>query len=109
MSTNSLVGTAGEDLAALFLERHGLCIIARNTFVGADEIDIVAGDGSSIVAVEVKSSSNGDDPMEALDERKFTRFVRAAQGYRRPIGRLDVIAVSFEEERVAIRWLQGVR
>ena len=47
-------GRAGEELAAAYLERQGLSIVARNVRCRVGEIDIVARDGASVVFVEVK-------------------------------------------------------
>ncbi len=52
---NAGVGSRGEELAATFLLRQGLRIIARNFRCKGGEVDIVAKDGDTFVFVEVKT------------------------------------------------------
>ncbi len=99
------LGRLGEELAARFLQRRGLSIIARNRRVGRGEIDIVARHGRRIVAVEVKTAA-GPDPIYAFDDAK-ARQVRALAS-RIGASRVDVVAVSLEREGASIRWLAGV-
>ncbi len=49
------VGKAGEDAAALWLERHGHNILSRNWRAGRVELDIVSLSAEGIHFVEVKS------------------------------------------------------
>ena len=102
-------GPAGERLAALVLERHGCGIVERNSLVGVDEIDLVVRHGGRIVAVEVKTATNGDDPLEAVDEGKFDRLERAVMGHRLPISRIDLVGIEVTRGFAVVRWLQGVR
>lgn len=102
-------GASGEQFAAAYLERHSCTVVERNARVDADEIDLVVRDRGRLVAVEVKTSTNGDDPLEAVDDQKFQRVERAAAGYRLPIGRIDLVGIEVRRRSVVIRWLQGVR
>lgn len=109
MATRSIdKGTSGEDFAVRFLTSRGCTVVERNARVGVDEIDVVVRDGRSLVAVEVKTSLNGDDPVAAVDDEKFARFARAAHAYPRFIARLDIVGVEFGEGGATIRWLRGV-
>ena len=109
MATRSIdKGVRGEDIAARFLVSRGCALVDRNARVGSDEIDLVVRDGAVLVAVEVKTSTNGDDPIEAVDEEKFARLARAVTGYRSYIGRIDVIGVAVEPGGATVRWLRGV-
>jgi len=101
-------GISGEQCAASYLERHSCIVVERNTRVEQDEIDLVVRHRGQLVVVEVKTSTNGDDPFEAVDEQKFRRMQRAAAGYRLPIGRIDLVGIEVGGRSVAIRWLQGV-
>ena len=101
-------GISGEDLAVRFLTARGCTIVDRNVRVDADELDIVMRDGASLVAVEVKTSTNGDDPIEAVDDAKFARFTRAADAYASFIDRLDIVGVSIGSAGAEIRWLRAV-
>jgi len=97
------VGTAGEVVAARFLERRGVVIVDRNVRVGRDEIDLIA----RTVAVEVKTGLGpGTRPWENFDQEKNARIRRAAD--RLSIRRIDLIAVELRTEGAAVRWLPGV-
>jgi putative endonuclease len=102
------VGILGEAAAARFLERAGCVVLTRNVRVEADEIDLIVRHGDRTVAVEVKTSSNGDDPLLAVDEAKFERFRRAAANHSLPIHRLDIVTVALDRIGVTYRWLRGV-
>jgi putative endonuclease len=103
-STRNL-GQAGEVVAARFLERHGLVIVARNLRSRLGEVDLLARDGSTLVFVEVKTrrGSPGDPPQAAVDARKRARLGRLALGYlaARRLGerscRFDVVAVAVDK------------
>ncbi len=99
------LGRRGEKLAARFLRRTGLKILARNYRCPSGEADIIALDGGgeveTIVFVEVKtrSSARHVDPESAVDGRKQRQVARAAQYYLsgRDAGemavRFDVVSV----------------
>lgn len=106
--TSKELGFLGEDIAVRFLERRGMRIVESNAFVDRDEIDIVYESESRFVAVEVKTSSNGADPLDALDDTKMHRFLRATNGYRLPISSVDAIAVMIGSGGVEIRWLRSI-
>ncbi|GMQ94191.1 MAG: hypothetical protein BMS9Abin12_1675 [Acidimicrobiia bacterium] len=103
------LGSLGEDIAVQFLKRRGVEIVERNAFVNRDEIDVIYRFERIIVAVEVKTSSNGADPLDALDDTKMRRIKRAANGHRLPITSIDAIAVTFGSDYAEIRWLRAVR
>ena len=102
------VGHLGESIAAQFLAGRGCYIEDRNVHVDGDEIDLIVRSDSRLIAVEVKCSTNNDDPVDAFDDTKHDRVSRAISGYRRSITRLDLVAVSISDDMVAIRWLQNV-
>src|SRR6266576_5448934 len=105
------VGKRGEELAAAYLERVGIRIVAANFVVPVGrkrvgavinvEIDLVAYDGDTLCFIEVKSRmSDWFAPPEAnVDRRKQRQIARAARAYRRlfDLGntpyRYDVITV----------------
>ena len=106
MSYKQQLARRGEQLAAEYLEGLGLHIIARNFYVGHDEIDIIAEDDKYIVFVEVKSRAQTKSnmrygrPAMAVDYRKKQRLVRAGEGYLRQNKphkqpRIDVVEVYF--------------
>lgn len=102
------LGVLGEDIAAHFLEKRGLRIVERNVFVDRDEIDIVYEESGEFSAVEVKTSSNGDDPLDAISDVKMYRVRRAVIGYRLRIVAVDAITVMITPDVAEIRWLRGI-
>ncbi len=78
-----------------------------NTRADGGEIDLVVRDGSTTVAVEVKATTDGSDPVDAVDERKMGLVGRTAAGSSYPIGRIDIIGIRFDDSGVEIRWLRG--
>ncbi|HPJ71933.1 MAG TPA: YraN family protein, partial [bacterium] len=96
-------GRTGEDMAAAFLKKRGLKIIARNFRAGHAEIDVVALDGRQIVFVEVKTRSRREEisPRFSITARKRSRIVKVAQQYLKKTGcpvyttpvRFDVVTV----------------
>ena len=107
-------GRDGEDQAAHFLEAHGLSVVARNVRAGGGEIDLVAGDGGTVVFVEVKwrrDASRGA-PAEAVTPLKRRRLLSAARAWlaENPSGasrdvRFDVVAI--EGDAKTIDWIRG--
>jgi len=76
-------GTDAEDLAARYLERHGVMIVERNFRCRTGEIDLVARDGATLVFVEVRmrSSEAFGGARSSVDGRKQRRILRAARYY----------------------------
>ena len=95
------LGKSGEDLAVAELERLGYAILARRYRTRHGEIDIVAGDGDTIVFVEVKTRTTAEfgAAAEALTFAKQRRLTSMAVDYlarnrltNRPC-RFDVVAI----------------
>jgi putative endonuclease len=108
MALQHEIGTFGESLAERFLIERGYRLIERNAYVDGDELDLIMAYGRTIVAVEVKTTSNGTDPFEAVDEAKMSRIRRAVGAYRLNISRIDVIAVMISDHGTAIHWVQSM-
>ncbi|MEN8238055.1 MAG: YraN family protein [Actinomycetota bacterium] len=108
MALRHEIGTLGESLAERFLVERGCRLIERNARVDGDELDLVVQHGSTIVAVEVKTTSNGADPFEAVDDEKLHRIHRAVEAYPSHIGRIDVVAVSIGGRGATIHWVQSM-
>ncbi|MEX0659653.1 MAG: YraN family protein, partial [Egibacteraceae bacterium] len=102
---NASLGRIGEQIAVRHLERAGLSVVARN-WRCADaavrgELDIVAVDGATLVACEVKTRRRAaaDDALEAVTTRKQQQLRRLAAAYAaqlpwRPAAlRIDVVGV----------------
>ncbi len=70
------VGRHGEDVAAAYLRSIGMRILDRNWRSNVGELDIVALDADTVVAVEVKTRT-GDrygGPLDAVPGRKLARI-----------------------------------
>lgn len=83
MAAHNLLGIAGEDAAANYLERHGYVIRHRNWHQGHYELDIVAAKDNELIIVEVKTRSTTlfAEPQDAVTPQKIRRTVRAADAY----------------------------
>jgi putative endonuclease len=108
MARRHEIGSFGESLAERFLVERGYRLIERNAYVDGDELDLIVADGRTIVAVEVKTTSNGADPFDAVDDDKMFRIRRAADAYRLSITRIDVVAVMISDQGAAIHWIQSM-
>lgn len=76
-SHNFALGARGENLAVEYLRAHGFTIIARNWRFGRiGELDIVAADGQTLVAVEVKTRTGNThgSALEAITPLKAHRL-----------------------------------
>lgn len=101
MHRNHALGAYGEEVAAGHLVRCGLEILDRNWRCEVGELDIVARDGPTLVAVEVKTraSTAFGHPAEAVSPRKLRRLRQLvwrwliAHERHAPHVRIDVITV----------------
>jgi hypothetical protein len=80
-------------------------IIARNVVLPGGEIDVVARDGSVLVAVEVRTSTHRHDPIDALDDLKRARVTRLGAG----IGadRVDLVGIGVGDVGIDVHWVPG--
>lgn len=82
MALHNETGQWGENIACEKLIKEGYAICERNFRIGHYEIDIIATKGNRIIFVEVKTRSNADsDPLDAINNKKILRMVRAANTY----------------------------
>jgi putative endonuclease len=116
MSTRA-TGELGERIAAAFLRLKGFEIVDANVRVARREVDLVASDGNSIVAVEVKLrwGRRFGAAVEAIDERKLARIRVALSGIAREMGdarspRIDVVTIDVDEsgDRMTVEHYVGV-
>lgn len=77
------IGTYGEEVAAMYLEKKGYKIVDRNFKGKTGEIDIVACDKRTIVFVEVKTRSRMyyGLPCESITEKKKLHIRNTAALY----------------------------
>lgn len=104
------LGGLGEALAADFLEKSGMEILAKNYRKSGGEIDIIARDGRFVAFVEVKTrrSEGFAAPIESVGKRKRARLAAAAEKWLAETGyagfcRFDVIEVITAGEPPLIR------
>jgi len=100
MAAHNTLGKVGEDAAVAYLEKHDYVIRHRNWRKGHLEIDIVAAKDNTLIIVEVKtrSSSEVQEPYEAVDGLKRYHLMRAADAYIKEFSidgylRFDIIAL----------------
>jgi putative endonuclease len=74
-------GSAAEDEALRYLQRHGLRLLARNWRCKLGELDLVMQDGDTVAVIEVRSRARSDRgaAAETVDARKQARLVRATR------------------------------
>ncbi|MBL8693900.1 MAG: YraN family protein [Planctomycetes bacterium] len=101
------LGPIGEEIAARALADRGYRILERNLRSRVGEIDLLATEGETLVAVEVKARTVKDAsrmphfgrPAEAVTATRLSRLERAVEDYchrvHRPPGpcRIDVVEV----------------
>ena len=105
-------GGSSEHRAVFFLRRCGYHIIERNYHTRYGEIDILAQDGRTMVAVEVKArrTKTFGGSLEAMSKKKFFRLVLSLQTYlmqskqESAPHRIDLVAMDGQE----IRLLKGI-
>jgi putative endonuclease len=104
-------GAAAEDLAAAYLARNGLAILARNYRCRGGEIDLVAREGATLVFVEVRyrRSQAFGGAGGSVDARKQARILLAARRYLAGQGdvacRCDVVALDALDP-ARIEWIR---
>lgn len=94
------LGKIGEDLAVEYLINKGYHILERNWRSGHKEIDIIALDGDTLVAVEVKTRKTDSfgEPEIAVGVEKQRMMIYAIEAYVRYRNldfeiRFDVISI----------------
>lgn len=111
---NRTWGAQGEQLAADYLQEHGLVVLARNYRYDRAEVDLVCRDGEELVFVEVKSrrSAQYGDPEEAVTELKQEQLRKAAEGYCQEFQlddkfyRFDIVAILQRGEMLILRHIK---
>jgi putative endonuclease len=76
-------GSLAEQLAAQYLQQHGLMLLYANYSCRYGEIDLILQDGDTHVFAEVRlrSSSAFGGASASIDARKQAKIVRTAQHY----------------------------
>lgn len=102
---NKIIGNAGEDLAARYLEKRGYQILERNKHYSRFcEIDIIAKYKNTIVFVEVKTRKTNafGEPAEAITKNKYENLRKGVQFYlaenKAKDFRIDLISITLKPE-----------
>ena len=105
-------GEAAENLAAAYLQRQGLKLLARNYRCRFGEIDVIARDGATLVFVEVRmrSSERFGGAAASITAAKRRKLLRTARYYlagvaRTPACRFDALLVTGKDH--SIEWLKN--
>ena len=108
------LGRQAEQLACLFLQRHGLTLLERNYRCRLGELDLIMRHADTTVFVEVRYRGTTAlvDALSSIDRRKRSRLIAAAQHYllghprqaKAPC-RFDVIAVASAAGPDRIQWI----
>lgn len=105
MANHNDFGKKAEDLAVEYLQKNGYKILVRNFRFQKAEIDIVTEKDSLTVVVEVKARSTDAFmlPQEAVNKRKISLIVSAANHYMEKFNidqevRFDIISVLPDEK-----------
>lgn len=106
-----LSGKRGEELAAAFLARAGLSLLARNYRCRYGEIDLILRDGDTLVFVEVRSRASGafGGAASSITAAKREKLLKTARHYlaglrAEPPCRFDAVLLTGEPPR--IEWLR---
>lgn len=113
MANNREIGAKGEELAVQYLENLGYKILERNIhFSRACELDIVALEGNTLVAVEVKTrcSDTCGSPLEAITKTKFMNIRKGLYSYltEHPCKKYRIDAISVMLPSGEIEHLQNI-
>jgi putative endonuclease len=113
-ATRAELGAAGEAIAADFLRSRGLVLLARNYRCRLGEIDLIAGDGDTLVFVEVRlrTSSAFGGAAASVGGAKRARMTRAARHYlatlgREPACRFDALLLDALDP-ARVEWLRDI-
>ena len=107
--TTTDTGKRGEAQAAVFLEQHGLKVVARNYRCRGGELDLVCREGRTLVFVEVRlrASHAFGGAAASITPAKQRRLILAARHYLgcRPPPPCRFDCVLLDGQR--LEWLQN--
>lgn len=102
LSDPRVQGAEAERLAALYLQAHGLEVVARNLRCKGGELDLVCLDGGVLAIIEVRQRAGADfgGALASVSARKRRKIIRAARFFlqrraewRACVIRFDVVGV----------------
>ncbi|MCX7927719.1 MAG: YraN family protein [Candidatus Omnitrophica bacterium] len=113
-SSNLPFGKRAEELACEYLKKQGLEIVARNIRRSGAEIDIVAKDKNVVCFIEVKARTSDKFglPQEAIDIKKRTKIIHAAEAFLEEqnwldcVCRFDVLAIRLSGNSIIYEYIK---
>lgn len=108
------LGATGESWAERLLKKKKFRILKRNFRTKFGEIDILAGDGKTLVIVEVKAKTSDSQgaAIEMITPRKREKLILLAHElmmkYKRDNIRIDVVTVDSAEDQPVIKHHKGI-
>lgn len=106
-------GARAEQLAADYLQRHGLKLVERNYRCRAGEIDLILRDGATLVFAEVRLRKNGTfgGAAGSITAQKQHKLRLAAQHYLQSLAaeppcRFDALLLDKLDEN-AVEWIKN--
>ena len=105
-------GAAYEQVAAVYLQNHGVRILERNYRNRRGEIDLIGKDGEYTVFIEVKYRKDDEkgSPAEAVNFAKQKTICKVADYYRMTHGMGEFSAVRYDvvaREGEIITWYKN--
>jgi putative endonuclease len=109
-------GKNAEQLAARYLARQGLTLVASNHRARVGELDLVMREGRILVIVEVRArhSAQKASPLATIDRHKQRRiilatrhFIMCNRQYREWPLRFDVVGVTGALDAPQISWIRA--
>ncbi len=105
-------GKIAEELAATYLQQHGLTLVTSNYRCKFGEIDLIMRDGKSLVFVEVRLRSNASfgGAASSITSQKQRKIAMTAEHYLQQHGnqacRFDVVLMN-KVQLQQIDWIKN--
>lgn len=116
-NTTRSIGQITEEIAAQYLNKQGLTLLAKNVHSRQGEIDLVMKEHDTLVFVEVKYRKNNafGGAISAVSYKKQQKIKQCATFYLQQSGlneyntpcRFDVIAMQGNITQAQITWLKN--
>ncbi len=83
MAVHNDLGEKGEEMAVLFLQKHGYEILERNWRYKKAEVDVIAQKKEVLAVIEVKTRSSNyfGNPQDFVNQKKIQLLVEAINEY----------------------------
>ncbi len=83
MAVHNDLGKKGEEMAVLFLQKHGYKILERNWRFKKAEVDVIAQKKEVLAVIEVKTRSSNyfGNPQDFVNQKKIQLLVEAINEY----------------------------